>query len=442
MSNLEQRFEETASWYDDLTIQYPRSLIAVWSLTVDRLSPAAGELLDALAWFAPEPIPEFVLEDVIDQKNELVDCSLLRWENDGAVQMHRLLQEVTQALQSQGARVPLEAALERLKSATSAHPMNVDDWQVWRPLRPHLEAATQFGDKFRIGEPTGYLMNELGMFLQASGDFEHASGWLARATEIAESGGGVDLLETAKRLNNLGDLLRTLDRLEEAETFCRRALDLTNELSGSFDEEAIFLNNLALACQFQGKFEEAEPLFWRALAMNSCRLGELSAAVGTDLSNLGLLLLQTRRLEEAEDALNQAMEISEREHGPHAPAVARALNNLAGVYHGLNRLPEAIAAMEQVVRITEQAFGEAHPDLGLNLFNLAGVLWNSGSPDEAEPKMFRAACILHAAFGPAHSNTEHVFEKYLELLSELGWHEAQITERMTQTVRGAEQGAR
>jgi hypothetical protein len=59
---LDQWRDRVLEWFDERLMQYPRSLAITWQTSVDRLSETARRLLQHLAWFAPDPIPESLLE--------------------------------------------------------------------------------------------------------------------------------------------------------------------------------------------------------------------------------------------------------------------------------------------------------------------------------------------------------------------------------------------
>jgi tetratricopeptide (TPR) repeat protein len=64
--------------------------------------------------------------------------------------------------------------------------------------------------------------------------------------------------------------------------------------------------------------------------------------VATSLNNLALLYRDQGRYEEAEPRFQRALEIREKALGPEHPDVAQSLNNLAGLYHDQGRY-EAMA---------------------------------------------------------------------------------------------------
>ena len=203
--------------------------------------------------------------------------------------------------------------------------------------------------------------------------------------------------------NNLGLLLTATNRLEEAETLVRRALEIT---TASFGEHhpavAIRLNNLAQLLQDTNRLDEAEPLMRRALEIDIASFGEHHPDVAIDLNNLAQLLKATNRLKEAEPLLRRALEINTASFGEHHPAVARGLNNLGQLLQKTNRIEEAEPLLRRALEINEASFGQHHPDVAIGLNNLGLLLQNTNRHEEAEPQLRRALEIITASFGESH----------------------------------------
>ncbi|MBV8269757.1 MAG: tetratricopeptide repeat protein [Planctomycetaceae bacterium] len=84
-------------------------------------------------------------------------------------------------------------------------------------------------------------------------------------------------------LSDLAGLLRDQGRYEEAELLYRRALGIVYTL-----------NNLAGLLRTQGRYEEAEPLYRRALAIYETTLGPEHPQTGTCRVNLDAFLYRPR----------------------------------------------------------------------------------------------------------------------------------------------------
>jgi tetratricopeptide (TPR) repeat protein len=119
---------------------------------------------------------------------------------------------------------------------------------------------------------------------------------MRRALAIDELSVGNDHPRVARDLNNLAQLLKDTNRLDEAEPLMRRALTI-DELSFGNDHPNVArdLNNLALLLKHTNRLDEAEPLMRRALAIQI----EFLRRVGHKHPQLDVVLGNHRRLLEA-----------------------------------------------------------------------------------------------------------------------------------------------
>ena len=157
---------------------------------------------------------------------------------------------------------------------------------------------------------------------------------------------------------------------------------------------------LALLSYEKGRYDEAEPLYRRALALDEASHGPVHGDVSRDLNGLVVLLRATNRFAEAEPLARRALAIDEATAGPDHPDAASSLNNLAQVLKATNRLTEAEPLMRRALAIDEKCHGPDHPDVGVRLSNLALLLQETNRPSEAEELMRRALAILKTSYGP------------------------------------------
>ncbi|MFM9047784.1 MAG: tetratricopeptide repeat protein, partial [Cyanobium sp.] len=146
---------------------------------------------------------------------------------------------------------------------------------------------------------------------------------------------------------------------------------------------ASLLNQQATLFQAIAFFEDAEPLFRRALAIDEASYGPDHPRVATHFNNLAALLQDTNRLEEAEPLMRRALAIDEASYGTDHPRVAIKLNNLAQLLRSNNRLAEAEPLMRRMVQIF-MAFlqqGYQHPNLEAGLGNYITLLKAMGLPE-------------------------------------------------------------
>jgi tetratricopeptide (TPR) repeat protein len=446
-------------WFDKGLMSYDHDtgLAATWATSVEKLTPNGRRLLDRLAFFAPEPIPETLLDVAIpsptnqsiwkrflgrifarDEERmtpeaakagqaDLYAFSLVQRASaeDGKAAVdgftvHRLVQDFTRrVMPEEREKEALKAALNWVNAAFTGNPMDVRTWPALDPLAPHALALAARADAAGIAEPTARLYGQLDNLFDAKARYPEAEKASRRALAISETSLGPVHPKVAIRLNNLAQLLRKTNRLAEAEPLMRRALAIDEASYGpDHPEVARGLNNLAQLLQDSNCLAEAEPLMRRALAIDEASYGPDHPDVARDLNNLAALLRTTGRLAEAEPLMRRALAIFETSYGPDHPKVAVSLNNLAQLLHATNRLAEAEPLMRRALAIDEATHGPDHPKVAIRLNNLAQLLLATNRVDEAEPLMRRALAIDEASYGPDHPNVARDLNNLAQLLQD------------------------
>jgi tetratricopeptide (TPR) repeat protein len=419
----QQRREKVLQWFDPRVMQYPMSVAVTWQTSFDRLNERARELLRLLAWFAPDPIPESLLEAgggpfaeegagrtaaLTDAREALADLEaqslVTRAEHSASFAVHRLVQEVTRrSLGGDREHTYLKAALAWVDAASVGDPEDVRTWPVLAPLAAHALVLTRHADAAQISEPTAGLMDRLGQLYHARANYVEAEPLYRRALSIDETAYGPNDPTVAIRLNNLATLLQATHRLEDAELLMKGVVEIFEKAYGSEDTNvATALSNLAQLLQATNRLDEAEPLMRRALAIDEKAYGPNYPTVAIRLNNLSMLLQATNRLGEAEPLMQRALAIDEKFYGPDHPRVAIDLINLAALLQATNRPGEAEPLMWRALAINEKSYGPEHPNVATDLINLVALRWATNRPGEAEPLMKRALAIDEKAYGPDH----------------------------------------
>jgi tetratricopeptide (TPR) repeat protein len=234
-------------------------------------------------------------------------------------------------------------------------------------------------------------------------------------------------------LDRQATLLQEIARYEDAEPLMRRALAIDEASYGNdHPTVATALNNLAQLLQATNRLAEAEPLMRRALAIDEASYGNDHPKVAIDLNNLAQLLQATNRLAEAEPLMRRALAIDEASYGTDHPDVARDLNNLATLLKATNRLAEAEPLMRRALAIDEVSYGNDHPNVAIRLNNLAQLLQDTNRLAEAEPLSGRAPQIFLASLGIDHPNTQKVKGNYLKILQALSLPEIEIEAKLAE----------
>jgi tetratricopeptide (TPR) repeat protein len=200
----------------------------------------------------------------------------------------------------------------------------------------------------------------------------------------------------AEAHNNLGVILKELGRLDEAEVNIRQAITLKSDYAEAH-------NNLGITLKEQGKLDASEVSFRQAISLKS----DNPAAH----NNLGTTLRLMGRLDEAEVSLRQAIMLK--------PDFAPAMLNLSTVLNYMNNLDAAIHSYKKVLKIDAD-------NLGLKAgVSLAILKFLEGDFAQSKKHLLAASKIKEKL--SLQFKNEQIFYSYL--LTILNWHEAQYNDR-------------
>ena len=228
------------------------------------------------------------------------------------------------------------------------------------------------------GEWESYRDAGIEAFLQ--GDYAEAEKQFATAIKVAEGFGPEDP-RLAESLNGLAEVYRAQGKYEDAERLHRRALAIRESTLGpGHPDLAQSLNGLAEVFKAQGKFAEAESFRNRALAIEQ----QVAARVRLWQSDMlaGGTAYQQGNYAEAEKRLAAGLEVAEG-FGPQAPRLATNLDNLAELFRVQGRYADAEPLQKRALAIREKALGAEHPDVAQSLNNLALIYGAQGHYAEA-----------------------------------------------------------
>ncbi|MFN7932056.1 MAG: serine/threonine-protein kinase [Bryobacteraceae bacterium] len=243
-------------------------------------------------------------------------------------------------------------------------------------------------------------LNTLALTLDESGhpkDAEKYFRQLLEMRDILRVNDPNQHLETAV-LSNLGGVLRTQQRYDEAEKYLRECIDIRRRtLKGDHPRLALVLAKLGAVLSDAGRYQEAEPLLREGLAMRQRVYGGAHPDIVGSFSSLAHALTGQGRLEEAEKLYRQALDMSLRMYGPDHRSVAIEDRNLAGILRTTHKDAEAERLLRDSLRITRK-MPPGHPLLANALLSLGSLLIDTGRAREAEPLLREAAQIRRKHF--------------------------------------------
>jgi tetratricopeptide (TPR) repeat protein len=381
-----QNRQKVLAWFDPVVMHYDASVAITWQTSVTQLNEGARALLERLAWLAPEPIPEFLLDIALsdgavgepyDALTDLAALSLVAQDKvKPQFSIHRLVQQVTRrSLGADVLRNRLAEVLNWITAGFSGDPEDIGNWSRLDALAPHAQAVAQRAERFEITAPTARLMNQLGVLFKTQARYTEAEPLFRRVLVILEKNFGPDHPNVATIINNLAELLSVTNRHAEAEPLYRRALAIDKTSFGpDHPKVAIDLNNIAVLLRVTNRLAEAEPLYRRALAIEEKSFGPDHPNVARSLNNLAELLIVTNQLAEAEPLFRRALAIDEKSFGPDHPNFVRGFNNCARLLRVTNRHAEAEPLYRRALAIDEKSFGPDHPDVARVRNNLTSLM--------------------------------------------------------------------
>jgi CHAT domain-containing protein/lipopolysaccharide biosynthesis regulator YciM len=239
--------------------------------------------------------------------------------------------------------------------------------------------------------------------LHQAGHYAEAIPLAEQVLAIREQALGVNHLDVAISLNDLGGLYQDQGNYTQAQPLYQRSLAIREQaLEANHPLVAISLNNLAELYRNQGNYAQAEPLYRRSLAILEQTLGTNHSLVATSLNNLAELYRAQGNYAQSEPLLQRALAIQEQVLGADHLDVAISLNNLASLYQDQGNYAQAEPLYQRSISIREQALGENHPDVATSLNNLAGLYQDQGNYAQAEQLLQRSIAIWKQALGENH----------------------------------------
>lgn len=232
---------------------------------------------------------------------------------------------------------------------------------------------------------------------------------------------GPDNLNTLGAISRLANVLKNRGLYEEATPLFERALQGREEILGPEDPDTLTAaNSLALLLEARFMLAEAEPLFRRALMGRQMKLGPKHPDTLEVMNNLAKLLQAQGKFTEAEPLFRKALLGCEEKLGKRHPHTLTLINNLAGVLHVQGKLNEAAPLFARALEGREAELGKNHPDTLTSVNNLALLLEAQGKFKEAEPLLWRGLEGYREELGSDHPDTLAFVNNLAHLLQAQG----------------------
>lgn len=385
---------------------YSLPVTAAWNLALDQLkesSPAALELLQVCAFFAPEPISRQLLSrahnetiaPALDEAlrdpvllnralREINRYALARIDHrDNSIVMHRLVQAVLKGRMTPEEQQTMRHGAHVLLAASDPNdPDNPALWATYGDLYPHLLASR--ADESADRRVRQLLVNEV-RYLWEWGDHEVGRD-LARDVHAAwaASFGEEDTYSVQIALW-YGWLLLVTGRNDEAAEVNQDAYEVAVRVHGEDSELAIqLMGNVVSSLRNRGDFAQAYEVARDARARALRVFGPDEPMAMDTAHNLAASLRLLGRYREAAEVDEGIWEQAIRLYGEDTAASLGALTGLSIDRRELGDYLGGRAAQENVYARYERLYpAPDHPARLRSARNLAVALRKAGAHDEA-----------------------------------------------------------
>jgi tetratricopeptide (TPR) repeat protein len=318
-----------------------------------------------------------------------------------------------------------------------------------RVVSVHPSIASLTRDRMPPEQHGNWSSAALGMMAMTF-HFEDDStvGWSERAESLPHAlaasqhatAAGVVPDTNAKLLNQVGEYLTHIGRLDQARQAFELALVLTERAHGPSDRRrAAIINNLGRVLKRAGDIEQARAHFEEALVLDQAAYGESHAHVAEVVNNYATVLHQSGDVELALRQFEWALEVCRSSYGEDHIKVAIVTNNLGYTRATIGDPQGALEAFNAALATAEASVGPNHPVVASILTNIGAVLRRTGQADAARAPLERAATIHRASLGAAHPEIARNFAHLGHLHQQRG--ELQLATRYFQRALTIDQNA-
>ncbi len=259
--------------------EYPESVATTWLLNfdmVEKANQASADLLKFSAFLNPDNIPLELIKQGAPELGEVISEALSGIEDDPLL-LDELLMPLTLYSLITRDTVLNTYSIHRLVQAVIRDRMKYDEKRMWAERAVRAVNLAFPNPEFK----NWHLCDRI---------LPHA---LVCAGFIDEW--NFEFEEAARLLIRAGSYLHDRAKYQEAEQLYERALAiLEKSLGKDHPDVAQSLNNLAELYRAQGRFDEAEPMYERALAICKKTLGDKHPNTITISQNLAELIRKMR----------------------------------------------------------------------------------------------------------------------------------------------------
>lgn len=376
-------------------LAYEGTVDATLSLSVERIADSnigAIRLLEICALVAPEEIPlaafldlpallpppldggahdPLVLEEAM---GAILRMGVLSPDVNGTMSIHRLMQTVILARQSEEARNErLRQAVALVNALMPSETWEPERWPRCMELLPHAETVVEhYGTAPIPDADLGSLLTKAGSLIWARGlGIDRAAAMHRMALAIYRQLHHGDHTDVACGLYDLAADLRELGDIRQAQRLHIEALEMRQRLyPGDHPEVARSLNALAIDMSVLDENEAARDLHEKALEMRQRLYSGDHPDLATSLNDLAIDLRELGKARAAKLLDRRALAMRQRLYGPaDHPEIAISLYNLSNDTRPWNAF-HAVKLARAALKMFQRLYQGDHLNIAKALSNL------------------------------------------------------------------------
>lgn len=377
-------------------IDHPDSVAATWGLSfqqVEQESLAAADLLRLFAFLDPEAIPE----EIIPVGAIELGSALEAMASD-PLKIDEIIELLLRYSLIRRTPEAKSLSIHRLVQAVLKDSMDRDTQRLWarRAVRAVNHAFPEV---------------ELQNWERCQRYLPHVQMCATYSEEYA-----LTFLEAARLFNEAASYLVARGRYDQAELLLLRALAIRQHVLEANDPDiARTLNDLGALYISLGKYQEAEFLLQEALTIRQQAQGEAHLDVAQTLHNLASLYRAQGAYAKTEPFYLRALRIRETILSADHPLVAESYYGLARLYYSQEKYQQAEKFCKQSLRIQEQHLGDHHPMLASTFSMLAKIYHGQNKLNQAKEMNIRALRIRESTSGEDHPHVATILNSLVEI---------------------------
>ncbi|MGD1701782.1 tetratricopeptide repeat protein [Dapis sp. BLCC M229] len=261
----------------------------------------------------------------------------------------------------------------------------------------------------------------LGRFYDAQGFYPKAQSWYEKCKEIAEQ-----CLEGKPAVASvyiyLAESYRFQGKYNDAEPLYKQAIEIDAVAAFGYD-----LYLLAVAKLSNDKYFRLFNFYFHTLIqqrqIDKIALPENHLNLAIDLNNLALLYKSQGKYNDAELLYRQAIEINKITLPENHPELAQVLNNLGVLLNVQGRYEEAESLLAEALRMRKHLFGELHLNTAETLNNFGALYYEQGRYNKAKTFDLQVLEIRKQLLGEAHPSIAQSLNNLANLCVKQGYYE-------------------